>query len=211
MAFLLMLACDSQKAKNPKSSIDTQIVKNDTVEENVKEFLELNEVEFDGYKFKYGYEKYNEDSFGFSNPGRLEVLKNERVIFKDSFNGEGELYMKSLGHHDISGNKVFFTLNWGTEACDYAQHSRYYYITPESKVNFVNEYWAMTGGDGYASRYYEHIFPEDSNGAIDSLIILEGIQYHEHDQQDLSDTSYIFFDADKFTISKPTNNLNHAK
>jgi hypothetical protein len=179
--------------------------------ELVEEVLQGKEYEFDGYKFDVGYEKYDEDKFGFSNPGYLRVRKDGEVIFKDSFKGEGEVYVKSYGVHSLSGNKLVFTLNWGTEAHDYIQYSKYYVINSENKVLYLNEYWSQSGGDGYASRYYEHIFPEDSSGVPNSLLIVEGMEFHEQDQPNQSDTTRIAFDGDSFRMVKPTNNLGKVK
>lgn len=216
---LLVVACKSPESKSlaTNSTIDSLVDKSSSISKDTivkelnNEFMEFNEVESDGYKFKFGYIKYDEEKFGFSNPGLLQVRKNGRVVLIDSFKGEGEVYMKSHGYHKLSGNKLVFTLNWGTEACDYWQHSRYYTITPEDKVFYLGEYLSASGGDGYASRYFEHIFPEDTAGRIDSLLIVEGIKFHERDQPDLFDTTHILFDGDKYNINKPTNNLEKAR
>jgi hypothetical protein len=220
IAFLLG-GCDGPKPErtvfDPVTRINDQTVNAESLEEKVdadqinKKYLEPKEIEFNGFKFRFGYEKYNEEKFGFSNPGFLHVLKNGKVIFKDSFKGEGEIFVESLGYHELSGNKLIFTLNWGTEACDYSQYSRYFYITPENKVHFLNEYWSSTGGDGYASRYYKHILPEDSAGVSNALLIIEGMEFHEHDQPDQSDTTRIAFNGNSYKLIKLTNNLGKVK
>lgn len=200
---------DLLKANNP---IEKDSSENETSSATVnEELLQPKQDEFGGYTFKFGYEKYDEDKFGFGNPGFLIVLKNEKVIFNDSFKGEGEVYVKSLGYQKFSGNKLLFILNWGTEACDFSQHSKYYIITPEDRVLYLNEYWSFSGGDGYASRYFEQILPKDSFGLTDKLVIIEGMKYHEHDQPDLSDTTIISFTQDRININKMTNNLAKGK
>lgn len=198
---------------NSKDSVSVIVNTDTNKSENLieQELLESKEISFDGYIFKYGYEKYDEDKFGFSNPGFIEVWRDGSLIFKDSFKGEGEVYIKSLGHHELSGKKLIFTLNWGTEACDYHQHSRYYAITSENRVQYLNEYWSGSGGDGYASRYYQHIFPQDTLGIANCLLIVEGMIFHEHDQPNLSDTTRIFFDLEKIKIDKPTNNMDRVQ
>ena len=216
---LLMVACESSK---PESVVSKPIVSKPITKEEIldkgtadnegyEDYLEPKEIEIDGYTFKVGYDEYDEEKFGFSNPGYLNIIKNEKVIFNDSFMGEGDVYIQSLKHHALSGDKLLFSLNWGTEACDYTQYAKYYTITPEGKVHYLNEYWSFSGGDGYASRYFEHIFPEDSLGKKNALLVVEGMKYHEHDQPDLSDTSRILFSGDKFQIIKKTNNLAKAK
>jgi hypothetical protein len=215
---ILLEGCDSRKNETVTNTKNVNEIRNNSKEKipNKKviknEFLDYKEDTFEGYNFEFGYEKYDEDKFGFENPGFFQIMKNGKVIFKDSFKGEGEVYVKSLGYHDLFGKKLIFTFNWGTEACDYSQHSRYYVITPDSKVDFLKECWSMSGGDGYASRYYEHIFPEESFGMENSLLIVEGMKYHEHDQPDLYDTTSITFSGDQeFGIIKPTNNLDKSK
>ncbi len=216
---ILIGACNNHKNENEASNakIDNPILKNETVQKETKtkelnnESLEIKEDEFEGYTFRCGYEKYDEDKFGFENPGFLEVFKNDKIIFKDTFKGQGDVYVKSLGYHKLSGNKLIFILNWGTEACDYTHHSKYYVITSDSKIIYLNEYWGMSGGDGYASRFYDHVFPEETLGMTNSILIVEGMKYHEHDQPDLSDTTYISFKGNEFSIIKTTNNLDEGK
>jgi hypothetical protein len=219
-AILFVMACsDPKPEKGVIVSRDSSLVLENkdthTIAESNEslneERLKPQEIKIDDYTFTCGYEKYDEDKYGFSNPGYLEIRKNGNVIFKDTFEGEGETYVKSLGHHDLSGDKLFFTLNWGTEACDYSQESKYYFITPAGKVSYLKDYWSGSGGDGYASRYYEHIFPEDSAGMPYSLLIVEGMIFHEHDQPDRSDTTYVSFDKDTYKMNKPTDNLAKVK
>ncbi|MFN3403505.1 MAG: hypothetical protein ACK40G_05365 [Cytophagaceae bacterium] len=179
--------------------------------EFIEELLEPKEFDFDNYKFIVGYEKYDEKKYNFSNPGYLKVYKDEELIFNDSFKGEGNVYVKHLGVHELAGSKTIFTLNWGTEACDYVQHSRYYYINSQDKVTSLNEYWSATGGDGYASRYFHHILPDDSLGIPNTLLIVEGMIFHEQDQPDQSDTTKITFFGNGYRSIKLTNNLAKVK
>lgn len=215
----LVIACNSkQEEATSDLLIDSNIavLSEDSVtphsfENSDNEYLKPQEIRIDEYTFQCGYEKYNEDSFGFSNPGFLKVIKNGNEIFKDTFEGEGEVYIKSLGHHELSGDKLVFALKWGTEACDYNQYSKYYMITPKDKVYYLKECWSGSGGDGYATRYYLPIFPEDSLGKRDELLIVEGIVFHEKDQPDRSDTTYMYFNGDTYEINKPTNNMDKTK
>lgn len=200
----------NSKISNPKtkdSSLKVEYSKNDLYDD----FLPQREETLEGYNLKFGFEDYNEDKYGFENPGYFHVFKNGKLIFKDTFKGEGDVYIKSLGHHNLSGDKLFFTLNWGTEACDYSHYTRYYFINPEGNVYYINEYWSMASGDGYSNKSFRHIFPGDNLGKPDSLIIIEGINFLEQDQPDLYDTSKISFNGENIKINKTTNNLNKAK
>jgi len=162
------------------------------------------------FKIEYGYLHYDEDQFGFSNPGYLRAFKGNQLVFEDSFKGEGPVDVETLGYQELEGQKLVFRLNHGTAACDYTTKSRYY-VAISTKIYFLKEYYGGTGGDLYATRFYKHIFPKDTAGVANSILIVEGIQFNEHDQPDLFDTTYVKFANNRFTISKPTNNLDKAK
>jgi hypothetical protein len=42
-------------------------------------------VVLEKYKIEFAYTEYNEEKYGFDNPGYLKVFKNNKVIFSDSF------------------------------------------------------------------------------------------------------------------------------
>lgn len=208
----IISCCTKPKAGNRVLKGDAQKKAREDHQEDADEvFLVAKELKYKGYTFKFGFTDYDEDKYGFSNPAFLRVIKNEKIIFEDSFKGQGDIYVEPLSVHSLSGNKIVFTLNWGTEACDYNQCSRYYIINDQGKINFLNEYCSISGGDGYASRTFQHIFPEDSAGVKNTLVIVERMLFHEHDQPDLSDTIRILFDGNSFQINKLTNNLEKAK
>lgn len=182
--------------------------------DNVKDyssFLEARVEELEGYTFRYGYTAYDEEKYSLSNPGYLEVIKDGRVVFKDSFKGNDEPYITSLGYHNLDGNKLIFRLNYGTEACDYVQTSRYYVVNNDSSFRYIKSYSSFTGGDQYASQYFSHFFPEDTLGKPNTLTIVEGIAYHEHDKPDVADTTRIIFKGNTFTIRKLSDNLTKAE
>lgn len=160
--------------------------------------------QFAGYRFEFGYTKYNEEKYGFQNPGYLRIFHDGIVIFKDQFEGEGEVDLKSLGRHDLGGKKLVFTLNYGTPACDYTQVSRYYVVSPDHKARFIEEKHSSCGGDGYACHIFNHIFPEDSLGKPNTILFAEGIVYNEHDQEDQMDTVRISFSKNSFKVIKTT-------
>jgi len=159
-----------------------------------------------GYDFEFGYTEYNEDKYGFQNPGYLRVLSKGKLIFEDRFEGEGEVNIKSLGNHALSGKKWIFTLNYGTPACDYNSVSRYYAVANNQKIRFFKECYASCGGDGYACHIFDQIFPEDSLGVPNTILFPEGISYNEHDQEDEIDTTRVVFSANSFKIKKPAKN-----
>jgi hypothetical protein len=220
--FLLcaIMACNDPKPKDTaKQPVErhelTDDVKTGTADPEAaakyRELLVPLEETFEGFVFKFGYRQYDEDKFGFSNPGYLQVLKNGKIIFEDIFKGEGEVSVHSLGYHELSGRKLAFKLDYGTNACDYSQTSRYYVIGNDRSITFIKDYWSGVGGDGYASRYYEAFFPEDSLGEHNTLKIVEGIEFLEHDQPDAADTTYVVFEGDRFAVNKPTDNMSKVK
>lgn len=158
----------------------------------------------------FGYLKYDEEKYGFSNPGYFKIYKDKKLIYADSFKGEGDVSVESLGYLDLDGKKLLFRLNYGTEACDYAYTSKYY-VADENKINFLKECYSITGGDQYSSKFYEHILPTDSSGQSNSLLIVEGQIFHEKDQPNRFDTTYIKFTGKQFTILKLTDNLSKVK
>ena len=78
-------------------------------------------------------------------------------------------------------------------------------------MHFINEYWSNTGGDGYATRYYSHILPNENEGIPNSIIILEGMIFHEKDQPNQEDTTILYFYNNNFKTQKITNNLSKVK
>lgn len=211
---ILIIACKSQTKEISKSSASTvnqkdSLAKDSLTQNADHDLLALKTFTYEGYAFKFRYLKYNTDDV--NNPGVLQVYKNEKLIFIDSIKGEGVLYIDTLGYHNVAGRKLFFTLNYGIEACDYAQSARYYFISRESNVHYLNEYFSQCGGDGYSCMGYKHVFPEDSSGVSDVLRIVEGLHYNEHDHPDLFDTTNIYFTESKFNISKLTHNLQRSE
>nr|WP_322625066.1 hypothetical protein [uncultured Flavobacterium sp.] len=212
---LLLLACAKEK------QTDTAQEKSDTLKTNVKakasidedgfdnsEYLKPRDTTFNGYTFKYGYTSYNEE---FENPGYLKVYKGSKELYKTTFKGEGDPFIQSFGYHELSGTKFVFALNYGVDACDYAHTIKYYVINPDDKVRFVKDTYSMTGGDQYASRYYKEFFPEDSAGIANTIGIVEGMIFHEHDQPNQADTTHVIFNANAFKVEKYTDNLGKVK
>lgn len=156
-----------------------------------------------GYDFEFGYTKFDPDSF--ENPGYLRVLRNGETLFSDQFEGEGEVFLKSLGFHSLSGKKLVFTLNYGTAACDYTQSTLYYVVDSDHQVKLLKKCYASCGGDGYACHTFKHIFPEDSLGKPNTIFFAEGFVYNEHDQEDQIDTTRISFSKNAFKVKKLTN------
>lgn len=154
------------------------------------------------YELKYGYTAYNEEKYGFQNPGYFQVYSKGKLIFKDQFKGEGAIYIKSLGYHQLSGKKLVLVLHYGTEACDYSQVARYYMIDSNQKGRFLRECYSSCGGDGYACHFYDQVFPEDSIGVANTILFIEGFRYLEHDEEDQIDTTKMIFTAGGFSTKK---------
>lgn len=163
----------------------------------------LHKKHFAGYDFEFGYTKFDPESF--ENPGYLRVLHHGETVFSDKFEGEGEVFVESLGFHALSGKKLVFTLNYGTAACDYTQSTLYYAIDSNHRVKFLKECYASCGGDGYACHIFKHIFPGDSLGKPNTIFFAEGFVYNEHDQEDQIDTTRITFSKNAFKVKKLTN------
>jgi len=220
-AILLLILCLLQSCrKEVRQEVVTAPAKHITQPVSNKEstgtvqdsaFLVPHEERLEGYTFKYGYTAYDEEKYGFSNPGYFEVLKGGSVIFKDAFKGEGEPYITSLGRHSLDGDKLVFQLHYGTEACDYTHTARYYVADAVGNFRFIKDYSSFTGGDQYASRYFMHILPKDSLGKPNTLTIVEGITYHEHDQPDRADTTHVVFSGSNFKVIKLSDNLSKAE
>lgn len=211
---LVVASCNNDyqqdKKSSPAKTLTTAGSKSDEEAAWNASMIEPHAKNIDKFKIEYGYKAYNEDKFGFSNPGYMRVFKDNKLVFEDSFEGEGPVNVSSLGYQELAGQKLVFTLNYGTEACDYAGYSRYY-VSIDDKIYFLHSYRSFTGGDQYASRFYEHIFPNDSAGVPNTMLMVEGIIFHEHDQPNRFDTTYIQFTDNTFNISKATNNLDSAK
>lgn len=207
----LMQSCGKETRQEPSAAVakETKLPekRREAPDEGEAEYLNPHQETLEGYTFRYGYTAYDDDKYEGSNPGYLEVVKGGKVVFKDTFAGQGEPYITLLGHHDLSGDKLVFRLNYGIEACDYSQDARYYVVDGTGKFHYLNTYWSGTGGDHYATRYFTHIFPADSLGKPNTLTIVEGITYHEHDQPDVADTTYILFAGNSFKLNKLSDNL----
>ncbi len=102
--------------------------------------------------------------------------------------------------------RIFFTLNWGVEACDYVQTSRFYCITADDKVHKLGDHWATSTGDGYSSRNYDYFFSQDNH----NLMVVESLFFHEHDKKDVSDTIIYAFEGDTFKTNRLSNHLKSA-
>jgi hypothetical protein len=209
----LLQSCGKEPEQQPTAAVAKETKapekSKDTPNEAFAEYLIPQQETLEGYTFRYGYTAYTEDEG--SNPGYLEVLKNGKVVFKDTFEGAGEPHITALGHHNLNGDKLVFQLNYGIEACDYNQTAQYYVVDGTGKFHYINSYWSGTGGDLYATRYFTHIFPADSLGKPNTLTIVEGITYHEHDQPDVADTTHIVFAGNSFKLNKLSDNLGKAE
>ena len=211
IAFILLIflfACSEQDTKSVNKEINS--ISNHKGNNQLTEMIKTRVVNIEGYTLMYGYINYDEEKFGFENPGFLKVYYNDKLIYSDTFKGQGDVDIESLGRHSLSGEKLIFCLNYGIEACDYTYTTKYYFADKE-KIGFIKECYSITGGDQYSSMTYEHILPTDSAGQPNSILIVEGQVFHEKDQADRFDTSYIKFFDNKFEIVKLTDNLNKVK
>lgn len=212
---LLTTACAKNKQTDAmeknindlKASVEAEIPAGKGDFDN-SEYLTPKEEIFSSYIFKYGYITYKDE---FDNPGYLKIYKGGDELYSTAFKGEGDLYIQSFGYHELSGRKFVFALNYGVDACDYAHTAKYYVINPDGAVHPIKQTYSITGGDQYASRYYKEFFPEDSAGIANTIGIVEGMIFHEHDQPDQADTTYVIFEANAFQIEKHTDNLAKVK
>lgn len=204
------MACSREEKPKPAKATIASKQPAITTSEVDSTLLEPHITTIEGYKIVYGYKAYNEEKYGFQNPGYMRVFKGEALVYEESFKGEGPVIVTSQGYHNLAGQKLVFALNYGTEACDYINTIKYYVVI-DGKVQFLKAFDAITGGDGYSSTSYNTIFPTDSAGKANTILVVEQHFFHEHDQPDLFDTNYITFTGNKFSISKPTNNLAKAK
>lgn len=214
LAGLLMTACNNQPAEKPVlNAAASNIQKDSSTKDSTtvleeKNYLAFTTVPYQGYAIKYRYLKHEigEEGSGV-NPALLQVYKNEKLIFTDSFKAEGDLYIDTLGYHGVSGQKLFFRLNFGIEACDYTQTGRYYFISPESGIHYLKDFFSGCGGDGYSCKIYKHYFPGDSSGITDGFRVIDALRYNEHNEPDKFDTTDWHFEGDKFNITKQTHHF----
>ncbi len=214
----MLLSCREASTKSEKG-IPVKVSKEDSLRafqsmmkpsvnedsiQNAKLLIKQKQV-LGGYRVEFAYSAYDEEKYGFKNPGFLKVYKNNKMIFSDVFLGDNELSVLRLKNQNDK-NRIFFTLNWGVEACDYVQTSRFYCITADDKVHKLGDHWAMTTGDGYSSRNYDYFFSQDNH----NLMVVESLFFHEHDQKDLSDTIVYTFEEDKFKGRRLSNHLKSA-
>lgn len=217
--FFTLLSC-RESSTNSEKDIPVKVSKGDSLKafqsmmkpsvnedsiQDAKLLIKQKQV-LGGYRVEFAYSAYNEEKYGFQNPGFLKVYKNNKMIFSDVFYGDSELYVLSLENLSTNKDKIFFTLNWGLEACDYVQTSRFYCITADDKVHKLGDYWAMSTGDGYSSRNYDYFFSQDNH----NLIVVESLFFHEHDKKDISDTIVYTFEEDKFKVRRLSNHLKSA-
>ena len=214
--FFTLLSC-RESSTNSEKDIPVKVSKEDSLKafqsmikpsvnedsiQDVKLLIKQKQV-LGGYRVEFAYSAYNEEKYGFQNPGFLKVYKNNKMIFSDVFYGDNELYILPLENLNTDKDKIFFTLNWGLEACDYVQTSRFYCITADDKVHKLGDHWAMSTGDGYSSRNYDYFFSQDNH----NLMVVESLFFHEHDKKDLSDTIVYTFEEDKFKVRRLSNHL----
>ena len=159
----------------------------------------------EGYVFRTFYTSYDQYKYGLSNPACLEVYRNDELLFKENFKAYDELSLVSKGYHNLGGKKLIFTLEYGTEANDYIRASRYYAISDNHTVVFLRQLWSSSSD--YANRYFEHVFPEDTSGFPDRLMIVEGLSFKEKDLPNRYDTTHIDFSKSGFAVKKLSNRL----
>ncbi len=228
MTFFSLISCEESSTKTSEITVSAkrvhlkqsedsirifQSLMNHSISEDSLQTLQLltKRKEFLGaYRVEFGYTAYNEDKYGFKNPGFLKVYKNNKMIFSDVFLGHNDLTFYNLGKHHVNGNKLFFILNWGLEACDYTQTSRFYCISPDDKIHKLGDHWSMSTGDGYSSRSFEYFFTHYQHDKPNNLVVVESLFFHEHDQKDISDTIVYTFEGDKFKVNKLSNHLKSA-
>jgi hypothetical protein len=217
LAVILITACRNQPAKKTVLDAAVSAIQKDssiidsTSRLNEENYLAFKTLNYEGYAIKYRYLKHETGEEGSGeNPALLQVYKNEKLIFTDSFKAEGDMYIDTLGYHAVSGQKLFFILNYGIEACDYAQTGRYYFISPESGVHYLKDFYAGCGGDGYSCKSYKHYFPGDSSGITDGFRVIDALRYNKHEQPDKFDTIDWQFEKDKCKITKQTHHLSNT-
>jgi hypothetical protein len=182
--------------------------KNENIIDNSK-IIESNpfsrETDIEGFKIKTGYVKYDKSKSPFKNPAFIQILKDNKLIYSNSFTAYDELYVDSKGFHNLAGNKLVFTINYGGEACDFNQGIRYYSIDQNNKVFFLKEFSSQF--TDYASLSIESIFPKDKNGAKNCLKIVENLSYNESNESSVIDTSIFSFSNNKIDFKKLSNNI----
>lgn len=193
---LLFFANCSHSTKQDKIETAEKEVISMINDSSENEYLVRKEKEFAGYLFRFGYYLYDEDSFGFQNPGFLEIYKNGKLLYTDSVKGYEEMNLSSLGYHQLVKRMLVFSLDFGLEACDYPQNQKLYGISENDKVYFIDEFRSQS--TDYASAFFQQIFPEETNGIKNHLLLIEGIHYKEGDEKDIADTSFYYLVEDGF-------------
>jgi len=191
---------DSLQAIHTKDALEDEQAYNE-------QMLVQKQTTLGNYTFKYGYTKYNDDKYGWTNPATLEVLNKGRLIFTDtSIKGYEELNIVSSGYHDLNGKSLVFRLDYGLQACDYMTASRYYVIMPDGDlIYFIGEYHSSSGDAAGTS--YKTIFPEEANGQQNSMLIVESLNYKEGNEPDEFDTTDVYFIEGDVGVRKLSNHI----
>jgi hypothetical protein len=190
LLLLVLISCKSNtKIKTKENTYDDSLNK---PEEVIQSFdyngvFSKKDTNLYGYHFVFGYHQYDEEKFGFSNPGYLNIYKNEELIFTDNFEAYEELSIKTYGFHNFEKQILIFSLNWGLEACDYINPSLFYGIG-NLKVYKIEEFYRQS--TDYASKFYEIIYPEDPNGIKNILTVIDKINYPSGEEPNKRDTLY---------------------
>ncbi|MCP4761914.1 MAG: hypothetical protein GY870_09030 [archaeon] len=145
-----------------------------------------------------GYKIYSDDEFEFNNPAYLKVFKNNSLIFNDSFSGYEEIRFNDFSGCLLNDSISFFSLTYGTEACDFINPSRLYYVINE-KIGFIEEFYSQS--TDYASKSTEFVFPTDSGGLRNHIVVIEKIDYRTDEEPNKADTSFYKYKGDKFVKS----------
>lgn len=144
--------------------------------------------------FFSGYEEYDEDKYGFQNPAYLRAFIDEELVFQETFEAYESHWMNSAGSYVFADTLNFFKLNYGLEAHDYVVAERLIAISNNS-IQTVCEYDFQS--TGYASRFPEYVYPSDSGGVNNTIILINRVVYRTGEEPNLADTTlYEYINAE---------------
>jgi len=137
--------------------------------------------------FFSGYEEYDEDKYGFQNPAYLKTFIGGELVFQETFEAYESHWMNTAGTYEFKDTLNFYKLNYGLEAHDYIVAERLVAVSNKN-VQTVCEYDFQS--TDYASRFPEYVYPSDSGGINNTIIVINRVVYRTGEEPNLADTTF---------------------
>ncbi|CAM1363509.1 protein of unknown function [Tenacibaculum soleae] len=194
---------DSIKIKNTTKTNIPQKLKDSEINELIQladtsdlnfyySFLDLEKRKIE---FFTGYTSYNEEENGYNNPAYIKVFIENYLVYNELFEAYEDIRILKMGTYNFMEKLDFYSIEYGLEAHDYLNFQRLFFIKNKS-FNYIDEFTSQS--TDYASRYTEFLFPTDSSGIKNQIIVLDKIDYHTEEEPNRRDTLYYKYDGTEF-------------